>query len=93
LTRCRTKRVDSGSFFDGELIAAPSPAVSHQIIVCAVLMAVHGYLQSCEQGLTVMSVEFALSDDSRLRKRLSAQFFNGVRAFRSAFRYLGHAFP
>jgi hypothetical protein len=56
-------------------------------------MAVHGYLQSCEQGLTVMSVEFALSDDSRLRKRLSAQFFNGVRAFRSAFRYLGHAFP
>ena len=53
---------------EGELIEIPSPTPGHQIIVCTVLMAIHDYLKSrLNKGLTVMSVEFALSDDSRLR--------------------------
>jgi len=53
---------------EGELIEVPSPTPSHQIIVCDVLMAIHDYLQSrVKKGLAVMSVEFALSANSRLR--------------------------
>jgi Uma2 family endonuclease len=53
---------------DGELIDAPSPAPPHQIIASVVLLAIHKCLQTYPaKAIAVMSVELALSDDSRLR--------------------------
>ncbi len=53
---------------EGELIEVPSPTLEHQIIVKVLLLAIERYLEgSNEQCVVVSDVEFALSDDVRLR--------------------------
>jgi Uma2 family endonuclease len=53
---------------DGELISVPSPTLRHQDIVFEILLAVRQYLrQSRTAGLACADVEFAPSDNDRVR--------------------------
>ena len=53
---------------EGELIEVPSPTAEHQIIVSNILLAIRMYLRSHrERSLVLLDVEFALSEDVRLR--------------------------
>ena len=53
---------------DGELISVPSPTPRHQDIVFEILLAVRRYLrQSRSAGLAYQDVEFALTDNARMR--------------------------
>jgi Uma2 family endonuclease len=53
---------------NGELISVPSPTFRHQDIVFEILLAVRQYLrQSRSSGLACADVEFALSDNDRVR--------------------------
>src|SRR6478672_761020 len=53
---------------NGELIPMPSPTPRHQEIVFRVQLALRQYLQAHDAGsLTYSDLEFALTDDTRLR--------------------------
>jgi Uma2 family endonuclease len=53
---------------EGELIEVPSPTAEHQIIVSNILLSIRMYLRSHREGrLVILDVEFALSEDVRLR--------------------------
>src|ERR1700691_3124291 len=53
---------------DGELISVPSPTPRHQATVLEILLAVRRYLQqSGIAGLAYPDVEFALTDNDRVR--------------------------
>jgi Uma2 family endonuclease len=53
---------------EGELMEVPSPTPEHQIIVTNILLAIRIYLQTHREGcLALPDVEFALSQDVRLR--------------------------
>ena len=52
---------------DGELVSMPSPTWQHQDFVFKALLAIRTYLETNGTGLAAQDVEFALSDDDRLR--------------------------
>jgi Uma2 family endonuclease len=51
----------------GELVSVPSPTLRHQDIVFEILLAVRQYLRQSRAGLACADVEFALSDNDRVR--------------------------